>query len=147
MFFVVLMSLLTITTAFSPSPSSPRSLRLPLASDVRSFGTAVKAIQLEPDVETILFDYEVPSDWHKRGTAERIEADSSPIALVTQMWFTGDLLWLDFQESYVRVYVDNEKSPSIEGPIGLLHGIGFDDLSAPWGTASMGKLAGLGGGK
>jgi len=47
----------------------------------------------------------------------------------------------------LRIYVDNEESASIAGPIGLLHGIGFDAKQAPWSAgASFGKDASLGGG-
>eukprot|EP00947_MAST-08B_sp_MAST-8B-sp1_P000106 g106.t1 len=67
-------------------------------------------------------------------------------AVLTQLWFTGDLEWPRFQDTVLRIYVDEEHLPSIEGPLGELHGIGFDDINGPWGTAAMGKLGSLGGG-
>ena len=57
-----------------------------------------------------------------------------------------DFMLQDFQDTIVRIYIDREERASISGPLGLLHGTGFDDLDSPWGSATMGKLGSLGGG-
>ena len=53
---------------------------------MRTFGTAIKAIQLSPNNETTLYDYTVPSRYSAKNGV-------GPAAQVTQMWFTGDLEW------------------------------------------------------
>ena len=53
---------------------------------MRTFGTAIKAIQLSPNNETTMYDYTVPSRYS-------VKNGVGPAAQVTQMWFTGDLEW------------------------------------------------------
>ena len=96
---------------------------------VKTFGTAIKGFSLSPGVEATLFQY-VP-------TAET--------ACLTAMWFTGEIPWEHFGDLRVRIYVDNETVAGIDMRLSLGHGIGFLDITAPWGTSTMGKLA-IGGG-
>ena len=56
---------------------------------------------------------------------------------LTHMWFGGD--WSGYEKTRIRIYVDGDKTPSIDMQLGLGHGIGFGDPGAPWGTARMGK--------
>lgn len=56
---------------------------------------------------------------------------------LTHMWFGGD--WPGYEKTRLRVYVDNEASPSIDMEMGLGHGCGFGDEAAPWGSEKMGK--------
>ena len=55
---------------------------------------------------------------------------------LTHMWFGGD--WPDYGKTKIRIYIDGEKQPSIDMELALGHGIGFQDSSAPWGTARVG---------
>lgn len=56
---------------------------------------------------------------------------------LTHMWFGGD--WPGYHETVLRVYVDGEESPSIAMELGLGHGVGFGEKTAPWGSEKMGK--------
>lgn len=56
---------------------------------------------------------------------------------LTHMWFGGD--FPGYNQTRIRVYVDGEKTASIDMELGLGHGIGFDDPSAPRGTGRMGR--------
>jgi len=56
---------------------------------------------------------------------------------LTHMWFGGD--WPGYDKTTLRVYVDGEEQPSIEMELGLGHGVGFGDTTAPWGSEKMGK--------
>jgi hypothetical protein len=56
---------------------------------------------------------------------------------LTHMWFGGD--WPGYEKTRVRVYVDGEKTASIDMELGLGHGVGFGDNGAPWGSEKMGK--------
>lgn len=109
------------------------------ATQLKTFGVAKKAVSLVPSIETDVLRYAVPSDEIRPG---------GTAACLTQMWFAGETSWVGLQsELELKVYVDDERTPSIKGPVGLLHGFGFDaPLEAPWATASVGKLASLGGG-
>lgn len=55
---------------------------------------------------------------------------------LTHMWFGGGFKTLGRMR--VRIYVDGERTPSIDMGLYLGHGIGFDDPGAPWGTARIG---------
>ena len=56
---------------------------------------------------------------------------------LTHMWFGGD--WPGYEKTRIRIYVDGDKTPSIDMQLGLGHGVGFGDPASPWGTARMGK--------
>ena len=56
---------------------------------------------------------------------------------LTHMWFGGD--WPGYERTRIRVYVDGEKTPSIDMELGLGHGVGFGDDAAPWGSTRLGK--------
>ena len=53
------------------------------------------------------------------------------------MWFGGD--WPGYEKTRIRVYVDGERTPSIDMEMGLGHGVGFGEAAAPWGAARLGK--------
>jgi len=55
---------------------------------------------------------------------------------LTHMWFGGE--WPGYDRTRVRIYVDDEQSPSIEMELGLGHGVGFSDDTAPWGSEKLG---------
>ena len=84
------------------------------AASVKTFGDAVKGLQLAPDVETDVYSFTVPAGRQRpNGTA----------ACLTQTWLAGDTDWVRLEETLVmRVYVDGESTPSIQGPAGILHG-------------------------
>lgn len=82
------------------------------------FGTIGKELSvIEAGKETVLFSY--------KGKGS-----------LTHMWFGGD--WPDFGKTRIRIYVDDERQPSIDMEMALGHGIGFQDSSAPWGIARIG---------
>ncbi len=56
---------------------------------------------------------------------------------LTHMWFGGN--WPGYEHTRICVYVDAEKSPSIDMQLGLGHGYGFGDAAAPWGSPRLGK--------
>ena len=56
---------------------------------------------------------------------------------LTHMWFGGD--WPGYDKTRIRVYVDGERTPSIDMEMGLGHGVGFGEAAAPWGAALLGK--------
>ena len=56
---------------------------------------------------------------------------------LTHAWFGGD--WPGYERTRIRVYVDGEREPSIDMLLGLGHGNGFGDPTAPWGSAKLGK--------
>jgi hypothetical protein len=56
---------------------------------------------------------------------------------LTHMWFGGD--FANSAKTRIRIYVDGEKSPSIDMELFLGAGIGFGDAAAPWGTGKMGR--------
>src|SRR5579871_1867393 len=60
---------------------------------------------------------------------------------MTHMWFGGDF-GDKSPQTRIRVYVDGETEPSIDMELFLGTGIGFGDMTAPWGTEKMGKTGG-----
>lgn len=56
---------------------------------------------------------------------------------LTHMWFGGD--WPGYERTRIRIYVDDDQSPSIDMELGLGHGVGFADSDAPWGCKRLGK--------
>ncbi len=87
--------------------------------NVRSFGTAGKEQRLlSKGTETELFRY-------------------SGHGCLTHMWFGGD--FRDYGLTRIRIYVDDEKQPSIDMELMMGHGIGFQDEAAPWGVERIGK--------
>ncbi len=55
---------------------------------------------------------------------------------LNHMWFGGS--FPNFNNLRIRIYVDGEKTPSIDMELGLAIGVGFQDQAAPWGTAFSG---------
>ncbi len=85
----------------------------------RTFGTAGKQVSLlNAEKEAVLFRHE------GRGC-------------LTHMWFGGS--FKGYERTRIRIYVDDEKKPSIDMELFLGHGIGFNDQKAPWGTGRIGK--------
>ena len=62
---------------------------------------------------------------------------------LTHMWFGGE--WPGYEKTRIRVYVDGEKTPSIDMELGMGHGVGFADSEGPWGSSRMGKTGNAGG--
>src|SRR5665213_1209598 len=90
-----------------------------IASQIETFGTAGKELKvLEGGREAELYS-------------------RTGAGCLTHMWFGGD--WKGYLRTRVRVYVDGEKSASIDMELGRGHGIGFEDPAAPWGVTRMGK--------
>jgi hypothetical protein len=56
---------------------------------------------------------------------------------LNHMWFGGN--FKNYDKLRIRVYVDGEKTASIDMALYMGHGIGFKDDDAPWGTARIGK--------
>ncbi len=56
---------------------------------------------------------------------------------LTHMWFGGN--FKNYGLTRIRVYVDGEKRASIDMELMMGHGIGFQDATAPWGIARIGK--------
>jgi hypothetical protein len=52
------------------------------------------------------------------------------------MWFGG--AFENYLKLRLRIYVDGETAPSIDMELGMGAGIGFQDLTAPWGTRHSG---------
>jgi len=99
------------------SPSAPRS-------NMKTFSTIGKGSSaLDGHHEATLFEH--------RGQG-----------CLTHMWFGGD--WEGYGKTRLRVYVDEETSPSIDMELALGHGDGFGD-HGPWGGSRMGKTGNKGG--
>jgi len=94
------------------------------AGAIKTFGTAISSAPLTWN-EQNLFNY----------TA------SNPAA-ITHWWFTGGP---DVDNVILRFYIDGESTASIQLSIDMAVGIGFDDDTAPWGNALIGKGARTGG--
>ncbi len=62
---------------------------------------------------------------------------------LTHMWFGGD--FKSFGQTRLRIYVDGEKTASIDMKLYLGHGIGFNDPGPPWGTDRIGITGHQGG--
>jgi hypothetical protein len=91
----------------------------PDVSTLKTFGTMGKEVTpLSTNMEAELFQY-------------------SGKGCLTHMWFGGD--WPGYDRTRIRLYVDGETSASIDMELGLGHGIGFGDSTAPWGIARIGK--------
>ena len=56
---------------------------------------------------------------------------------LTHMWFGGN--WENWERMHIRIYVDGEKTASIDFEMFLGHGIGYKDDFGPWGTKRIGK--------
>ncbi len=59
---------------------------------------------------------------------------------LTHMWFGGS--FKEYDKTRIRIYVDGEVQPGIDMKLMMGHGIGFADLSAPWGVARLGNTGG-----
>ncbi len=87
--------------------------------NLNTFGTAGKELQpLVGNQEAELF--------HHQGHG-----------CLTHMWFGGD--FLDYGRTRIRVYVDGEKSASIDMELDMGVGVGFQDDAAPWSITRIGK--------
>ena len=87
-------------------------------ADLRTFGSAGKAVTLAAG-ENELYN-------HTCGSA---------VCILGHMWFGG--AWAKYDLQRLRVYVDGEAVPSIDGQLYLLHGIGFGDDAAPWSSGDL----------
>lgn len=58
---------------------------------------------------------------------------------LTHMWFGGD--WPGYENTRIRIYVDEEVMPSIDMEMGPGHGVGsgYGDTNSPWGIDKFGK--------
>lgn len=56
---------------------------------------------------------------------------------LTHMWFGGS--WPGYDQTVIRVYVDGETNAAIVMQMGLGHGVGFGDNTAPWGGDKLGN--------
>jgi hypothetical protein len=56
---------------------------------------------------------------------------------LTHMWFGGN--FKNYGLTRIRVYVDGEHEASIDMELMMGHGIGFQDVGAPWGVERIGK--------
>ena len=93
-----------------------------LIPKLRTFGTAGKQLRpLSADKEGDLFTYQGHG-------------------CLTHMWFGG--AFKNDAYTRIRVYVDDEKTPSIDMELFLGTGIGFGDEAAPWGSEKMGRTGG-----
>lgn len=110
--FLTLMAEGFLLAAATQSPAAP-------LSDLKTFGTAGKQLTLlTTGQESELFHY-------------------SGRGCLTHMWFGGN--FKNYGQTRIRIYVDGETNASIDMQMFLGHGIGFDDSSAPWGIARIGK--------
>ncbi len=55
---------------------------------------------------------------------------------LSHMWFGGS--FPNYGKTRIRIYVDSENTASIDMELMLGHGVGFQDETAPWGTARIG---------
>jgi hypothetical protein len=95
---------------------------------VTTFGDAVKGITVSSD-ETTLF-----------------ERTTGGAGVVTQQWFTGDLVWPTFGNTRIRIYIDGFETPSLDFRLLMASGIGFDHpVVSPWGEELIGATALSGG--
>ena len=102
-----------------PAVLSLMAAQAPQAQPGRTFGTAGKEkTVLKAGVEAELFHYAAKG-------------------FLTHMWFGGD--FKDYGLTRIRVYVDGERTASIDMELMMGHGIGFQDGSAPWGVERIGK--------
>ncbi|MDQ2799739.1 MAG: DUF2961 domain-containing protein [Armatimonadota bacterium] len=62
---------------------------------------------------------------------------------LTHMWFGG--AFPHYGRTRIRVYVDGERTASIDMQMLLGAGVGFEDDAAPWGVARIGKTGGSSG--
>jgi len=89
---------------------------------LKTFGTMGKQQSvLKPNVEAELFSY-------------------TGKGCLTHMWFGG--AFKGYGQTRIRIYVDGEAISGIDMELLLGHGIGFNDESAPWGTARIGNTGG-----
>ena len=86
--------------------------------NLKTFGTMGKEVRiLSKGQEAELFHYEGKG-------------------CLTHMWFGGS--FPNYGKTRIRIYVDGEKTASIDMELMLGHGVGFLDETAPWGTARIG---------
>jgi hypothetical protein len=70
---------------------------------------------------------------------DRAEADlasQTGAGYLDHMWFGGD--FANYLKLRIRLYIDHEHTSSIDMEIGMGAGIGYEDATAPWGTAFSG---------
>ena len=94
---------------------------------LRSFGVALKALNLEARNETTVFEHTLSA--------------GSESGAVTQQWHAGASgVILDLR---VRVYVDGEETASVDFPVGLSHGVGPSqttlDAAGPYAYELFGR--------
>jgi len=115
--FLAAVLMVLIFCAYSCA-DTPRAVS---AETLKTFGTSGKAV------------YPFPEGDKTEATLYKHEG----AGCLTHMWFGGK--WEDWERMRIRVYVDGEKTASIDMEMYLGHGIGFKDETAPWGTKRIGK--------
>eukprot|EP01006_Ploeotia_vitrea_P037765 TRINITY_DN66167_c12_g4_i1.p1 TRINITY_DN66167_c12_g4~~TRINITY_DN66167_c12_g4_i1.p1 ORF type:complete len:327 (-),score=11.19 TRINITY_DN66167_c12_g4_i1:471-1451(-) len=103
-----------------------------LTSGPKTFGTARKGVTLKDSKEPVLlYDY---------------RPTNHTGSIVTQMWFTGTLVWPTFGNTRISVIVDDDYVNALNFTISLLVGNGFDRPNENgWGNAHIGYTALSGG--
>ena len=100
-------------------------LRAPAAEPIGE-GGSLKTFSVAGKEATVLNGYK---------EAELISHDGR--GCLTHMWFGGD--WSGYEKTRIRIYVDGDKTPSIDMQLGLGHGVGFGDPAGPMGHGSHGE--------
>jgi len=116
--WLVFFILLSLPSCFNTAESGRNNSGSAISS-LKTFGTIGKAVYpLQGGKEAELFSF-------------------TGKGCLTHMWFGGK--WKNYGKLRIRIYVDNEKSASIDMELFMGHGIGFLDDTAPWGTHRIGK--------
>ena len=119
------------TLSLRPLGLSLLALLLPLAATTRA----------DDDITRMLTFGSIGKNEHNLVHGHEVELLSDPGAgCLTHMWFGGD--FPNSAKTRIRVYVDGEKTASIDMELFLGAGIGFDDPAAPWGTRKNGRTGG-----
>jgi len=122
-FIVVVIGVIVgaVPCSHAMGPDMSREPASTSVDELRTFGTSGKAVYpfIEGDkTEATLFSHEGKG-------------------CLTHMWFGGK--WENYEKMRIRVYVDGEKTASIDMELFLGHGIGYKDEFGPWGTRRIGK--------
>ena len=112
---MALLALLIALVSFSLNDAA-----VPVAPNMKSFSSAIKGGHLAANVEKTLYE---------RGTGQP--------GVITEQWFTGKGAMNE--DTRIRIYVDNETSPSLDFQLLLAHGIGYGEKlespNVPWNAA------------
>ena len=119
--FVIVVIVAAVPCSHAMASDMSRAAAGTSVDQLRTFGTAGKAVYpfTEGDkTEATLFSHDGKG-------------------CLTHMWFGGK--WENYEKMRIRVYVDGEKTASIDMELFLGHGIGYKDEFGPWGTRRIGK--------